>query len=61
MSLKAFHIVFIILAIFLAAGCATWSFMNEIAIPFGIASAAAGCLLFVYGLWFLKKARRIIT
>jgi hypothetical protein len=61
MSLKAFHIVFISLAILLAAGCAAWSFVNEIAIPFGVASVVVGLGLFVYGIWFLKKARRIIT
>jgi hypothetical protein len=61
MSLKVFHIVFIVLAILLAAGCAAWSFLNEIALPFGVASALSGVVLFVYGIWFLKKAKRIIT
>lgn len=61
MSLKAFHIVFIVLAILLAALCAFWSFSNEIAIPFGIASVIVGLCLILYGIWFLKKAKRIIT
>ena len=61
MSLKVFHIVFIVLAILLAAGCAAWSFANQIAIPFGIASGACGVALFIYGIWFLKKSKRIIT
>jgi hypothetical protein len=61
MSLKAFHIVFIVLSILLAAGCAAWSFLNQIALPFGIASGVSGLALVVYGIWFLKKSRRIIT
>lgn len=61
MSLKAFHIVFIILSILLAAGCAAWSFLNEIAIPFGVISGLCGVALVLYGIWFLKKSRRIIT
>ena len=61
MSLKAFHIIFIILAIVLAAGCAAWSFVNEVALPFGIASIITGVALFFYGIWFVKKSRRIIT
>ena len=31
MSLKAFHIFFIFLAILLAAGCAAWGFANGLA------------------------------
>ena len=61
MSLKAFHIIFIVLATALSALCATWSFRNEIAIPFGIASAVAGVGLIIYGIWFIKKSKGIIT
>ena len=31
MSLKAFHIFFIIVSILLAAGCAAWGFVNGLA------------------------------
>jgi len=61
MSLKAFHIIFILLAIGLSALCAVWSFTNAIAIPFGVCSALVGVVLVLYGIWFIRKARRIIT
>jgi uncharacterized membrane protein SirB2 len=61
MSLKIFHIFFILLSIVLSAICAAWSFVNQTALPFGIASAIAGIALVIYGIWFLKKARKIIT
>ena len=61
MSLKAFHIIFIILAMSLAAVCAAWSFANAIAIPFGICSVVVGIVLLIYGIWFIKKSKGIIT
>ena len=60
MSLRAFHIIFILLAILLAIGCAVWSFANETAFGFGVASCLVAVGLLVYGVWFLKKTRRII-
>jgi uncharacterized membrane protein YfbV (UPF0208 family) len=61
MSLKAFHIIFIILAVLLAAGCAAWSYFNHAAAGFGIISAIVAVSLVVYGIWFLKKSRSIIV
>lgn len=61
MSLKVFHLVFILLAILLAAGCAAWSYVNQTAYVFGIGSAIFAVALFIYGIWFLKKAKRIIS
>jgi hypothetical protein len=61
MSLKGFHIVFIILSVVLTAGFAAWSFQNDTAIPVGIGSAVMSVLLVVYGIWFVKKSRNIIT
>ena len=60
MSLKVFHIFFILLATLLAVGCAAWSFLNDTAHLFGIGSAVVAITLVVYGIWFLKKAKRII-
>ena len=60
MSLRAFHILFILLAILLAIGCAAWAFVNETAFGFGVASCFVAVGLLVYGIWFLKKTRRII-
>jgi hypothetical protein len=60
MSLRAFHILFILLTILLAIGCAAWSFVNETAFGFGVASTAVAVGLVVYGVWFIKKTGRII-
>jgi len=59
MSLKAFHILFIAISTLLAAGCSWWAFSNSITI-FGAASAASAVALFIYGIYFIKKSRRII-
>ncbi len=61
MSLKTFHIVFIVLAILLSAGCALWAFANHTATGFGVCSIVVGLALVIYGVWFLKKSRHIIT
>ena len=61
MSLKIFHILFIVLSILLAALCAAWSFVNQTSFAFGVASAAVGVGLMFYGVWFLKKSKKIIT
>jgi hypothetical protein len=60
MSLKSFHILFILLAILLALGCAWWSFANGVAFAFGVGSCAVALGLTVYGYFFLKKARKLI-
>jgi hypothetical protein len=60
MSLKAFHILFIALATVLAAGCAWWAFANGSSQIFGIASAVTAVGLFIYGVFFVKKSRRLI-
>lgn len=61
MSLKGFHIVFIILSVILTAGFAWWSFSNDVANVVGIGSAALSVLLAIYGIYFVKKSRKIIT
>ena len=61
MSLKGFHIFFIALAILLAAGCAAWGFVNELAPAFGITCSALAAALLIYGIYFLKKARKLIV
>jgi hypothetical protein len=60
MSLKSFHILFIILAILLSMGCAWWSFSNGVALGFGVGSCAVAFGLVIYGYFFLKKARKLI-
>ena len=61
MSLKAFHVIFIIVSILLAVGCAGWSWFNRTSPVFGYASAAAAVALVLYGIWFVRKSRRIIV
>ncbi|MEA3210486.1 MAG: hypothetical protein QOE70_3543 [Chthoniobacter sp.] len=60
MSLKGFHIFFITLSILLAAGCAVWAFVNDVARPFGIVSSLVAMALVVYGVSFIRKTRRLI-
>ena len=65
MSLKAFHIVFIIASILLAFGIAAWSLIrfadggrtNDLI--YGLASGVAGVALIAYGLYVLKKLKHI--
>jgi hypothetical protein len=61
MSLKAFHIFFIALSIILSAGCAVWAFVNGVEPILGIFFAILALALAVYGVFFLKKAKGIIT
>jgi len=60
MSLKAFHLFFIVLAILLAAGCAAWGFVNELAPAFGLTCSGIAVALLIYGVYFLKKSRKLI-
>lgn len=60
MSLKGFHIFFIVLSVLLAAGCAVWSFSNGVAIPFGVASSGVAVALVIYGFSFIRKTRKLI-
>jgi hypothetical protein len=60
MSLRAFHILFIALAILMSAGCAWWGFANGVTPAFGIACAASAIGLIIYGFYFLKKTRTLI-
>ena len=61
MSLKAFHVLFITLAILLSIGCAVWSLANDVMPAFGWASAVVALGLIAYEIYFVRKARRIIT
>lgn len=60
MSLKAFHIFFIVVSILLAAGCAAWGFASGMAPAFGISCATLAAALLVYGIYFLRKSRKLI-
>jgi hypothetical protein len=58
MSLKAVHLVFVSLLTMLAFGCAAWAFAAEKWF-FGAAGVAAGVVVIFYGIYFLKKLKRI--
>ena len=60
MSLRSFHILFILLAILMSAGCAWWSFANGAAPAFGVACVVAAVGLIIYGIYFLKKTKKLI-
>jgi len=60
MSLRAFHILFIILSILMSAGCAWWAFANGVAPLFGIVSVAVAAGLTVYAVYFLRKTKKLI-
>ena len=59
MSLKQFHIVFIVMALLLTAGFSGWAFTRIQAdtgvMMMGGTSAAMTLGLIVYGLWFFRK------
>ena len=66
MSLKAFHLVFIIAAIMLAVGFGVWSLMNYFSphglawdLVWGVGSLAAGVALVIYERYFLKKLKNV--
>lgn len=60
MSLKAFHILFIIVSIILAVGCAWWAFATGASPIFGIGSGVVAVGLVIYGIIFLKKSKKLI-
>lgn len=55
MSLKIFHICFIITSTLLCAGSAWWGIKNGIGNVFIAATIAGACVLPIYGVWFWKK------
>jgi hypothetical protein len=65
MSLKAFHIIFIVASTMLAFGFCAWSLNSYFAhretadLVFGILSCVAGLALLWYGKYFLKKLKNI--
>ena len=68
MSLKSFHVFFIVLAVLSSLGFAVWAFTKGGAEPssalgaMGIFSALAGLALAVYGVWFVVcKSGRLIV
>ncbi|MEX2580642.1 MAG: hypothetical protein WD342_16415 [Verrucomicrobiales bacterium] len=65
MSLKYFHLGFILIAAVFALGFAAWCLLVPglpgMFEPMGWLSLVGGVLLLVYGVRFLKKAKDVIT
>jgi hypothetical protein len=65
MSLKAFHIVFVIASILLAFGFGAWSLRSyraggeKLDLVFGVGSLLAGIALVIYGRYVVKKLKNI--
>ena len=58
MSLKAFHLIFVTLLTALSFCFAAWAFLSG-KLFMGIAGVAVGILVIVYGIYFLKKLKKI--
>jgi len=56
MSLRFFHIVFIVLAAVLAAGVGVWSLQHS-GTALGVVCLAAAVALAVYGVWYTRNTR----
>ena len=65
MSLKAFHVVFILVSLMLTIGFGVWavkqylSHGERLTLAMGIGSFASSLGLIVYGSWFLKKLKGV--
>jgi hypothetical protein len=65
MSLKAFHIVFVIFSTLLALGVGGWCVWvnlvegTPVYLVGAIASFASAIALIVYGVWFYRKMKRL--
>ena len=60
MSLRYFHITFIILSALLCAGVAWWNVENQGNPAMTIGFGALAAILPVYGVWFLKKSKSLV-
>jgi len=60
MSLRAFHIFFIMLVTLASAGISALVFGLGYDARFGIACALFAACVAGYGLWFIRKSRKLI-
>jgi len=58
MSLKAFHLIFVTSLTTLSLGFTAWAFASG-KILFGLCGIIAAVLVVVYGVYFLKKLKKI--
>ena len=58
MSLKAFHLIFVTTLTMLSLGFTAWAFASG-RIIFGLLGIIVAVLVVVYGVYFLKKLKKI--
>jgi hypothetical protein len=58
MSLKAFHLIFVTMLTTLSLGFTAWSFASG-KIIFGLLGIVVAVLVVIYGVYFLKKLKKI--
>jgi hypothetical protein len=58
MSLKAFHLIFVTSLTTLALGFTAWAFFSG-RILFGLLGILTAALVVIYGIYFLKKLKKI--
>lgn len=58
MSLKAFHLIFVTTLTMLSLGFTAWAFFAG-KIIFGVLGLVTAALVLVYGVYFLKKLKKI--
>ena len=58
MSLKAFHIFFVVVSTLCVVGLAVWAFVRGFPALGAGSIVAAGALVW-YGLWFLRKLKNV--
>jgi len=65
MSLKGFHVFFIAVCLLLSLGFGVWGLRDfresgtASSLYLGLGSFAAAVILGIYGLWFLRKLKKI--
>ena len=61
MGLKVFHVFFIVLSTLLVLGFGLWGLehYSGLAYAFSIVSLVMAPVLVVYGVWFLKKLKKV--
>ena len=65
MSLKAFHIVFVVMSILLSTGFCLWAIRQYLDVKYsGYLAVSVGALVFAaalfwYGVWFLRKLKDV--
>jgi hypothetical protein len=58
MSLKAFHLIFVTMLTTLSLGFTAWAFASG-KIIFGLLGIIVAVLVVIYGVYFLKKLKKI--